>query len=146
MSFSFPFPGPVPPYTNVPIQPQNYAPRLFDIEDISYSQTTLVTTTEDHDYVIGQMVRLVIPVAFGAQQLNNQTGMVIEIPQTDQVVLNIVSQGDNAFIPSPTFQNNRTTLAQIIAIGDNNSGSINSNGRTNLGTTIPGASRNISPS
>jgi len=38
-----------------------------------------------------------------------------------------------------------TTEPQIIAIGDNNSGSINSNGRTNLGTTIPGAFRNISP-
>lgn len=146
MSFSFPYPGPVPPYTNVPIQPDNYSPRVFDIEDITYSQTTLVTTTEDHDYVIGQMVRLIIPKSFGAQQLNNQTGMVIGIPQDDQLVLNIVSQGDNAFIPSPTFVNNITTLAQIIAIGDNNSGCINSNGRNNLGTYIPGSFINISPS
>ena len=103
MSFNFPYPGPIPPYTNFPIEPENFQPRLFDIADISFGQTTTVTTTTNQDYVLGQSCRLIIPKAFGAQQLNGAQGIVIQIPASNQVVLNIVSQGMDAFIPSPVF-------------------------------------------
>ena len=96
---SIPYPGPVPPYTNPPIQPENYQPRRFVISNITLGQTTLVTTLINHDYVVGQLCRLIIPPSYGCSQLNETSGYVISIPASDQVVLDIYSQGGN---PSKT--------------------------------------------
>lgn len=135
-----PFPGPVPPYTNPPINPQFYQPSRFVISAISLGLTTTVTTTEDMNYVIGQQVRLIIPPSYGSRGLNEKTGFVIAIPADDQVTLDIFSIGIDPFIASSA-----TTKAQIIAIGDTNSGQINENGRVNLNINIPGSFINISP-
>jgi hypothetical protein len=103
-------------------------------------QTTTVTTTVNHNYVIGQLVRLIVPFRFGTRQLNEQEGYVITIPAPNQVVLNISSVGFDPFVPS-----NATTQPQIMAVGDINSGVQNATGRTNTGTFIPGSFINISP-
>ncbi len=211
--------GPVPLYNNPPIHPDWYQPRKFFIADITFGTTTLVTTSEDHDYVIGQAVRLLIPKAYGASQLNYVQGFVLSIPDTDQVEIDIVSTGFNEFLTDPFLVsitgatqanpcvltasnnfnfifnqyigiqdvsgmlelNNRifrilasdattitidvdasgyaayisggealllnqiTTRPQILAIGDINSGVVNTSGRTNNITYIPGSFINISP-
>lgn len=139
MSFSFPYPGPVPPYTNVPIEPQFYEPSRFVISNITLGITTTVTTSVNHNYVVGQEVRLLIPGSFGTYQLNEQTGIVISIPASNQVELNINSVGFSSFISSSA-----TTQAQILAIGDVNSGVTNASGRSNVGTFIPGSFIDIS--
>lgn len=72
-----PFPGPVPLYTNPPIQPQYYTPRVRVISGITLGRSTLVTTTTPMDYAIGQQVRLIIPPANGCRQLNQKTGFII---------------------------------------------------------------------
>lgn len=134
--------GPVPPYNNPPIEPQFYIPQRFVISDVTLGQTTLVTTLLDMDYVIGQEIRLLIPSSFGCYQLNEQTGLVISIPMTNQVEVSInSSQNVNAFYGASLA----TTLPEIVAIGDVNSGVINSQGRMNTGLTIPGSFSNISP-
>jgi len=131
---------PIPAYSNVPIEPQFYQPSRFVISDITLGQTTIVQTTEDMNYVIGQQVRLIIPPTFGTRQLNEQTAFVISIPNDDEVELDISSAGMDSFINSSA-----TTKAQILAIGDVNSGVINSSGRTNNGTFILGSFIDISP-
>jgi hypothetical protein len=131
---------PIPLYANVPIKTTYYKPQRFVIEDVDLGAETTVTTTEDHDYVIGQEVRLLIPPSFGCRQLNGLSGIVLSIPADDQVVLNIYSLGGVAYIASSA-----TTQAQIIAIGDINSGYLNSSGRINTGTFVPGSFINISP-
>lgn len=137
------FPGPQPPYTNPPIQPQYFKPSQFIISSISLGQTTTVTTTVDNNYVIGQLCRLLIPVQYGAIQLNESQGYVISLPASNQVELAIdSSQNVDAFISSPTYG---PTLPQILAIGDVNTGQINSTGRVNNLTYISGSFRNISP-
>ncbi len=137
---------PTPAYQNVPIHDEFYAPKVFVISDISIGQTTIVTTTVDHDFVIGQWVRLIIPNKYGSRLLNEQQGLVISIPSSNSVELNIDSIGTDAFIASPVFiQFESKTLPQIIPIGDNNFGAINSSGRINTGTFIPGSFINISP-
>lgn len=208
---------PIPPYQNLPIESQFYQPRRFVIEDITLGITTLVTTTVDHDYVIGQQVRLLIPSIFGSYQLNYAFGYVLSIPTDSSVVIGIDSVGANAFISSPytaditnisqaasavvtannSFTAGQTVVfsevggmteinglsgvitvrsstmftvsinslaftayssdgiaslvnvpqnqAQIIAIGDVNTGTVNSNGRTNQTTYIPGSFIDISP-
>lgn len=136
------FSGPNAPERNPPIHPEYYIPRVFDISAISSGTITTVTTSLNHNYVIGQNVRLLIPFFYGASPLNEQTGIVISIPAPNQVVLNLNSIGSNPFIASPSYV---STPAQIVAIGDVNSGAINAHGRCHTSTFIPGSFIDISP-
>lgn len=150
MTFAPAISGPVALYNNLPIAPQNYNPSAFPLTDLSYGVTTLVTMgngTNDvaPNYVIGQLVRLNIPRPYGATQINQKIGYVISIPQSDQVEVTINSLDTDAFIPNPTFVGQVTqTVAQIVAIGDINSGPTNT-GRTNNTTFISGSFINVSP-
>lgn len=131
---------PIPPYSNVPINAQYYEPSQFFISAITQGITTTVTTTVNNNYVINQLVRLIIPPTFGIRQLNGQEAYVIAIPNPNQVILNIDSTNYDPFISSSA-----TTQPQILAIGDINFGAINNSGRTNNGTFVPGSFINISP-
>lgn len=132
--------GPIAPESNPPINPQYYLPSVFDISAITLGNTTTVTTSVNHNYVIGQLVKLLIPESYGSFQLNGMSGYVTAIPASNQVTTTINSTFSNSFQIG-----NTTTPAQIIAIGDINSGPINSQGRSNNGTFIPGSFIDISP-
>lgn len=131
---------PIPPYQNVPITPQYYKPSRFVISAITLGTTTIVTTSVDHNYVVGQECRLIIPPSFGTRQLNEKRGYVISMPSTTQVELNIDSIGFDPFILSSA-----TTVAQILAIGDINNGYISNTGNIISNPTISGSFENISP-
>ncbi len=140
MTFPYPYVGPIAFLNNLPIEPDNYQPRMFFISTIALGRTTTVTTTEDHDYVIGQECRLIIPPSNGCRQLNEKKGIVISVPSSTQVVLDIdSSQNVDAFTAS-----SEPTQPQILAIGDINTGAINT-GRTNNQTFINGSFINVSP-
>ncbi len=132
--------GPVAPYSNVAINPEYYQPSQFFILNIALGQSTTITTTVNHNYVIGQLCRLLIPRVNGTRQLNEQIGYVISIPNPNQVVLGIDSSFYDPFVTST-----QPTQPQILAIGDCNSGNINAFGNLNTSTTIPGSYQNISP-
>lgn len=134
--------GPRAPERNPPIVPQYYQPSVFFITDITNGLTTTITTATDHNYVVGQQVRFLIPVTYGSVQLNNQIAYVDSIPSPTTFIVLIDSRFFDLFIPSPAYG---PTKPQVIAIGDANSGCINSEGRLNNGTTIPGAFKDISP-
>ena len=137
---------PIPLYANLPIEPQFYQPNYFIISAISTGTYTTITTTANMNYVIGQQVRLLLPVKYGATQLNNQQGYVISIPSANQVVVTINSNSIDPFIASPTFiPGDSTQLPQILAIGDINLGLTNASGNLNTGTFVPGSFINISP-
>jgi len=131
---------PTPAYQNPPIHPEYYAPNFFFISTVSLGQTTIVTTTKNMNYVIGQLCRLIIPPNFGCRQLNEKEGFVISIPNPNQVELTIdSSQNVDLFTSSTT-----TTQPQILAVGDTNTGAINDHGRWTK-TFIPGSFIDISP-
>ena len=134
--------GPIAPENNPPINPQYYQPRSYNISAIALGATTLVTTTVNHDYVVGQLTRLLIPQIYGSFQLNEQESIVIAIPAANQVLLNLYSSHADLFVSNPT---SNTTQPQIVAVGDVNSGPINAQGRVNNGTFIPGSFIDISP-
>lgn len=137
------FPGPVAPESNPPINPQYYEPSRYEITNITLGNNTVVTTSVDHNYVIGQECRLIISKYYGSYQLNEQTGFVIAIPASNQVTLTIDSSSNvNSYISSPTYNKNPP---QIMAIGDINTGAINSSGRNSQTTYIPGSFIDISP-
>lgn len=141
MAFPYPYTGPISPLNNLPIEPQNYSPNFYFITAIQNGITTIVTMSKTTELVIGQEVRLVIPSSYGASPLDQQTGFVISIPNPNQVELSINSVFANSFNPSGY----QTTKPQIIPVGDVNTGVINSSGRVNNGTFIPGSFINISP-
>lgn len=134
--------GPIAPENNPPIHPEFFKPREFNIADITNGQTTLVTTVLPHDYVVGQLVRLLISQLFGARQFNEQTAYVINIPSTTTITLGLDSSFFDLFVPNPTLA---TTQPQIVAVGDVNSGHINSHGPKCTKPWILGSFRNISP-
>jgi len=132
--------GPIALYNNLPINAQYYQPSQFFISGITLGSTTTVTTTVNHNYVLGQLCRLIIPQQFGCRQLNEQEGYVINIPAANEVVLNINSSGFDSFVSSSA-----TTKPQILAIGDINSGQINADVLSSNLTYVPGSFINISP-
>lgn len=132
--------GPLAPERNPPINPQYYAPSQFFISTVTLGISTTVTTTVNHNYYVGQQVRLIIPPTFGCRQLNESQGIVTSIPALNQVIVGINSVGADAFTSSAS-----TTQPQILAIGDINSGQINSSGLKNQLTYIPGSFIDISP-
>lgn len=207
---------PIPAYSNVPIEAQFYQPSRFVISDISLGMNTIVTTNVNNNYVIGQLVRLLIPIPYGSFQLNNAQGYVISLPSSNQVEIEIDSSQANLYISNPfvatitgatqatecvltvdqpvygnsvliqnvggmTQLNNQVIpiisqnansitlnvnsssynaytsggtatayptdgrVAQIIALGDVNSGASNANGRALTSTQINGSFINISP-
>jgi len=132
---------PIPPYQNLPIEPQFYQPRRFVISGVTLGQTTIVTTSIAHDYVIGQQVRLIIPAVFGCYQLNETFGYVLSIPTTTSVEINIDSSRNvNQFVAATSTQE-----PAILAIGDVNTGVVNTQGRVNQMIYIPGSFIDISP-
>ncbi len=132
---------PIPPYSNVPINAQYYEPSQFVITAVALGVTTTITTQVDHNYVVGQQCRLVIPQAFGCFALNGTSGYVLSIPAANQVVLSINS-GTNV---NPFISSSSSNQPQILAIGDISSGATNANGINNTITYVPGAFINISP-
>lgn len=143
--------GPIAPYNNVPIQPQYYQPSQFEITNLTYGLTTIVTMADgtndvSPNYVVGQLVRLLLPPKYGASQLNIKIGYVLSLPSASSVEVGINSMITDPFIATPTFlPNENETPPQIIAIGDVNTGALNANGRNSTGTFIPGSFVDISP-
>jgi len=131
---------PIPPYQNVPIHAEYFRPSRFVISAITLGVTSTVTTTVNHNYVIGNNVRLIVSALNGARQFNGQEGLVIAIPNPNQVTLNISSVKYDPFITASP-----ASASQIVAIGDINSGAINDDGRRYSKPYIPGSFRNISP-
>lgn len=109
--------GPTPPYSNLPIEPENYKPRKFDISNILLGRYTTVITDLPMNYVIGNQCRLWIPRLQGCGQINMSQSYVIAIPDAVTVILDLDSQQCDPFIQAD-FPNK----PQIIAIGDVNSG------------------------
>ncbi len=75
--------------------------RVQKIESITQANPMVVTTVLDHDYVVGMMVRFLIPVAFGMTALNDLQGQVIG-KSANTLTIDIDSSNFNAFsYPSP---------------------------------------------
>jgi hypothetical protein len=133
---------PVPLFNNnIPINATFYQPSNFFISAITLGVTTTVTTSVNHNFVIGNEVKVLIPSSFGCIQLNGKKGYVLSIPSANQVITSI----DSSMNVDPFKTSNANTQPQIKAVGDINSGQINNNGNITSTTFIPGSFINISP-
>lgn len=116
------------------LYPFLYAPGVADISAIVLGAQTTVTTTSPHNFVVGQQVAFRIPAPYGTVQLNSLPnitipgspvyGYVTAVNSAVQIVVNINSTGYTAFTYPLTAQVIAGLgAAQILAVGDNNSGS-----------------------
>ena len=131
---------PTPPYRNPPIEAQYYQPSRFVISGITLGVTTTVTTVGNHNYVVGNQCRLLIPNGYGSTKLSEKKGLVISVPTANTVILDLTSIYADPFIAASLPQQ-----PQILAVGDLNSGAINASGNMATSTSIPGSFINISP-
>jgi len=122
-----------------------YTPAIQELDDISQSNPALVTTVDEHDYVINQQVQFFIPPQWGMRQLNQLKGYILTIPNPDEFTVGIdTSQFDAFVIPSPpAFV--VIDPAQVVGIGDANFGQSSPGGVVPLPLTIPGAYENHPP-
>lgn len=116
------------------LYPSLYAPGEAFISAITLGATTTVVTTAPHNFVVGQEVGFRIPPVWGPTQLNELPnvlipgspiyGFVTGVTNSTTVVINIVSTGFTAFnVNQPVASVRGLTFPQIVAVGDNNSGS-----------------------
>lgn len=71
------------------------------IESITQTFPMVVTTINNHNYVIGMIITFLIPLQFGMQQLNNSMGPVIDLT-TNTLTININAINFTPFAyPSP---------------------------------------------
>ena len=97
-----------------------YQPAMRLIASITNSFPATVTTTFNHQYISGTIVRIDIPFADGMQQLNQQTAPITVISPT-QFTIPIDTTRFEAFaipVSPPTYVN---TAAQVVPIGEINS-------------------------
>lgn len=140
---TFPIHGPVSAENNPPIVPQYYRPGVYYITAITRGRETIITTNKANQYVVGQQVRFVIPDTYRMIELNGMQAFIQNIIDTTSFLIRLDSSQYNDFDANPSYG---PTRPQVMAIGDINSGvPANASGRTNQGTTPPGAFINTSP-
>jgi len=116
------------------LYPSLYAPGEAVISAVSLGSTTVVTTTAPHNFVVGQEVAFRIPSVWGPSQLNSLPDLIIPgspiygyvtvVNSSTQVTVNINSTGYTAYTANQSVASVKgLTFPQIVAVGDNNSGS-----------------------
>jgi len=98
-----------------------YEPALRLISDITNATNTVVTTSFDHGYLAGLIVRITVPEEFGMRQLDKLVGTIIEVPTSDTFTLDIDTTLFDVFNfpdPEPWYIN---TYPSVAPIGEINS-------------------------
>lgn len=88
-----------------------YVPNRQTIAAITRANPGVVTTTQNHGYLTGIFVRLVLPANFGMQQVNEQIYKITVLsPMT--FAINQDTSNFDAFVVSTTIQ-----VPQVIPVG-----------------------------
>ena len=121
-----------------------YIPFTCDITAITpSSQTTIVTTSVDHGFIVGNQVQFLIPVQWGIQQMNGLKGYVLSFTP-DTITVNIDSTFFDSFVTPSVSLPVVIDIPQVIPIGDGNVGYITPN-VSKPALQIPGTFRNTYP-
>ncbi len=95
-----------------------FQPSMRIITAITNAAIASVTTSFNHNYVTGTIVRLVIPLGFGMQQANDlYAPIIVKTPTTFDIAID-TSTFDPFVIPSPTPAH--YTCAQAVPMAEVN--------------------------
>lgn len=116
------------------LYPYLYFPGVNVVTALTLASTTTVTTAANHNLVTGQQVGFFIPSQWGTVELNSPnslgqqvTGYVSSVTNATTVVVALnTASGYTAFNSNPTVAQALAGMSfpQMIALGDNNTGSI----------------------
>lgn len=104
-----------------------FQPAMRLISDITNANPAVVTTDIDHNYLDGEIVRLIVPVGFGMTQVNGKKGQITVLSPTT-FSININTIGFDTFAASPTLPTAHT-CPQVIPVGE-------------ISSTLQGATKN----
>lgn len=94
-----------------------YEPAISRISTITKGSTTTITTTYDHEYIDGTIVRLIVSNIYGMPQINNLYG---EITVTGSNTFTIEIDSTNFDIFAIPGSGKIRTLALVVPIGESN--------------------------
>lgn len=97
----------------------NYKPAMRVIENITNANPLVVTTSFDHGYIDGLVVRLILPPKFQPQALNGQSGVITVIDETT-FSMPLDSSNMDAYSEPNTFPADYQ-FAQVIPFAEVNS-------------------------
>lgn len=100
------------PYLGAVVNPL-YQPAMRQISGITNASQATITTTFDHQYTLGAIVRIVIPNGYGMTQINNQTGTILALTSNTFVIDIDTSQYDPFNVPALSGQ-----FPQVIPSGE----------------------------
>jgi len=108
-----------------------FQPAMRIISSITLANPAVITTSIDHDYITGEIVRVIVPNNFGMRQINNLYGTITVTGDTTfSIDINTIFF-DTFAAPSPLPD--AYTCAQIIPIGE-------------ISSTLAGTTKNVLPS
>jgi hypothetical protein len=128
------------------LYPYLYFPSLNFITAITTGSTTTISTSTNHNLVVGQEVAFRIGSTFGTTQLNTPTsignpvyGVVTSVSSATAVVVNIISSSFTAFVSNQTVAQALAglTWAQMVTVGDTNTGVVTNSNTPNYSSTLP---------
>lgn len=97
-----------------------FYPRNRYITAITAASSAVITLSVTHGFTVGQLVRIIVPDAFGMTQINGQLGTVTAINTTNNTItVNIDSSGYTAFaFPTSAVAAAGVTFAQVVPVGE----------------------------
>lgn len=92
-----------------------FQPAVRLVSGVTKADPALVTTTFDHNYLVGTTVRFRIPDSYGMFQLNLLIGQILTIPTPSTFTVSIDTRDFDTFsVPGSPQQ-----YAQVVPIGEN---------------------------
>lgn len=103
-----------------------FEPAMKIIVNITNAEFATVTTASPHRYIVGTIVRIVIPPTivppgFGMQQIHNLVGTIIEITSPTTFIIDIDTRYMDVFTIPPAFPGHYYTPAEVVPVGEINS-------------------------
>ena len=99
------------------IETPTFQPALRLIDSITNSNPATITTSFDHDYETGTVVRIYVPKWYGMTQMDKLTGE-ITVTGTDTFTIDIDTTAFDAFSIPGTIPWYVTTYPSVIPIGE----------------------------
>ena len=106
-------------FVTVPFDPRFYPRRRF-ITAITAANPAVVTLSVTHGFIVGEKVRIVVPAAFGMQQINGYLATITAISTTlNTITLDIDASAFTAFaFPTSAVAATGVSFAEVIPVGE----------------------------
>ena len=102
-----------------------FQPQRYYITAITQAASAVITLSVTHNFLVNDVVRILVPSAFGMTQINEAQGQITAIDTTNNTItVNINSSGYTAFAwPATTAV--PMTFAQVVPIGQTQTQDLN---------------------